>query len=296
MELSEIEQRCLGLSSQGLKDYKVQYASFREHAAGDYTLQAEPEAWEALQALCEDAQREGLVIAPCSAFRSFARQAKIVSAKYQGLRPILDENEQPLDPMPPEGVARLRAILHFSALPGCSRHHWGADFDIFAPNLLPEGQNLQLTAHEYEQGSYFYELGCYLNERLAQFGFTRPYMPPYKPQYRPQFATLARNSTAEVEQEMGTGIGKDKDVPLQPVFNWQMGVEPWHISYQASARPWEQAYSADVALSYLEDSDLPFAAHVRELWSQDLVQALLALRKDSGDSGLMSLKTGERLS
>lgn len=265
MDLSEIEQRCLGLSSQGLKDYQIQYASFNEHAAGDYTLQAEPEAWAALQALCEDANREGLVIAPCSAFRSFARQANIVSAKYQGLRPILDENEQKLDPMSLNGAERLRAILRFSALPGCSRHHWGADFDIFAPCLLPKGQNLQLTAHEYEQGSYFYELGCYLNERLSQFGFTRPYM---------MQATAPAASTCNC-----VAAEADESVPLF-MPNWQMGVEPWHISYQSSAHKWEQAYNADVALSYLEQSDLPFAAYVRELWSMDLVQALLALRQE----------------
>lgn len=265
MELTLLEQRCLGLSSQGLKDCQVYFASFHGHAAGEYTLQAEEEAWEALQALCEDALREGLVIAPCSAFRSFARQAQIVSAKYQGLRPILDAHEQPLNPLPLEGAERLRAILRFSALPGCSRHHWGADFDIFAPNLLPEHQDLQLTAREYEQGSYFYDLGIYLQERLAQFGFIRPYMPA---EMLPESVSLSSRSAA----------------PAASTFapQWQMGVEPWHISYQASAQKWEQAYSSELALSYLEHSDLPFASYVGELWSQTLVHRLLGLHDNRG--------------
>ena len=104
-----------------------------------------------------------------------------------GRLPILDAHEQPLNPIPEDGGERLRAILRFSALPGCSRHHWGADFDIFAPNLLPEKQSLQLTAKEYEQGSYFYELGQYLRANLSRFGFVRPYCP-----------TKAKNSSSSV--------------------------------------------------------------------------------------------------
>ena len=34
-------------------------------------------------------------------------------------------------------------------------------------------------------------------------------------------------------------------------------------------------YEPEVALEYLKQSDLPFAPYVEQLWSEDLVQALL---------------------
>lgn len=248
MELTPLQQRYLGLSSEGLGTYEVRFSSYQGHQEGFYHVQALPRAWEALDELCNDAARAGYVLVPCSAFRSFERQAQIVSAKFQGLRPILDAHEQPLNPIPEDGGERLRAILRFSALPGCSRHHWGADFDIFAPNLLPEKQSLQLTAKEYKQGSYFYELGQYLRANLSRFGFVRPYCP-----------TKAKNSSSS-----------------EPVSKkWEVGLEPWHISHLESAQPWAEAYEPEVALEYLKQSDLPFAPYVEQLWSEDLVQALL---------------------
>ena len=45
-----------------------------------------------------------------------------------------------------------RQILRWSALPGGSRHHWGTEIDIFDPDLLPQGQSLQLEPWEYESG------------------------------------------------------------------------------------------------------------------------------------------------
>lgn len=245
MELTIAQQRCLGLSDQGLGEYEVRYSPYQGHPMGIYRVKAQARAWEALEALCDDAARQGYVIVPCSAYRSFERQAAIVSAKFLGERPILDEKEKPLNPLPPLGPERLRAILRFSALPGCSRHHWGSDFDIFAPNLLPEGQDLELTAREYEKGSYFYELGQYLRANLALFGFVRPYCPSLK-------STNKRHAS-----------------------KWQMGIEPWHISHEESAAPWAKAYDPELALHYLENSDLPFAPYVRELWSDELVQAML---------------------
>ena len=54
-------------------------------------------------------------------------------------RPLLDANNQPLDALQLGETERLHAILHWSALPGTSRHHWGTDLDIYDPDCLPAG-------------------------------------------------------------------------------------------------------------------------------------------------------------
>lgn len=129
----------------------------------------------ALHALRDDAMLYGFDLRPCSGYRSFERQAAIIDGKWCGRRPVLDENESPMDVSVMSPEKRLCEILRFSALPGFSRHHFGTDFDIYAPNLLPEGYKLELTACEYAPGSCFYELGLYLEANLSRFGFIRPF-------------------------------------------------------------------------------------------------------------------------
>jgi hypothetical protein len=51
--------------------------------------------------------------------------------------PLLDAHNQPLDALQLGETERLHAILHWSALPGTSRHHWGTDLDIYDPTACP---------------------------------------------------------------------------------------------------------------------------------------------------------------
>ena len=71
---------------------------------------------------------------------------------------------------------KAQAILRWSALPGGSRHHWGTEIDIFDPDLLPQGQSLQLEPWEYEKGGYFFELSEFLTENLPHFDFVLPFV------------------------------------------------------------------------------------------------------------------------
>lgn len=212
-------------------------------------LCANEDALKAFKALQADAKTHGFDIQPCSAFRSFERQAAIFSAKFNGIRPILDINEEPLTPIPEDPVERLNAMLLFSAMPGFSRHHFGSDFDIYAPNKLPEGQSLQLTYHEYLEGSYFYELGLYLNEALAKFDFYNPY-------------SAASTKSAESKE---------------PQAKVSVGFEPWHISHKPSAKPFIEAYDIEAALSYVESADLPYSKYVRTVMSPDRIESMLHL-------------------
>ena len=125
--------------------------------------------------LQQAAKTAGFNLQIASGFRSFERQLSIWNNKYSGKRPILDKNEQPLELQQLSELEKLYAILHWSAIPGTSRHHWGSDFDIFDPDLLPDNQGLQLTVSEYCHGGYFQELSLWLSENMGLFGFYRPY-------------------------------------------------------------------------------------------------------------------------
>ena len=141
----------------------------------DTELLADRDAAAALGLLVNKALSDGFSLDVASAYRSFSRQCAIFDAKWNGLRSVLDQNEHPIDisTLPP--TEKVAAICRFSAIPGFSRHHFGTDFDIYSKSMLPDGENLQLTAYEYEKGSYFYFLGLWLEENLYSFGFIRPY-------------------------------------------------------------------------------------------------------------------------
>lgn len=158
-------ERCCGLSFDGL----VRARGEKEGILG------EQEALNAYYSLRKEALREGFVLKICSAFRSFDRQLQIVDLKMSGKRAVLDADEKPIDISSLSVQEKLTEVLRFSALPGFSRHHFGTDFDIYAENLLPKGQSLQLTAHEYDEGMYFYRLGSFLESRLNKYGFFRPF-------------------------------------------------------------------------------------------------------------------------
>ena len=136
---------------------------------------ADSDAAAALNLLVNKALNDGFSFDIASAYRSFSRQCAIFDAKWNGLRPVLDEREQPIDISNLSAAEKVAVICCFSAIPGFSRHHFGTDFDIYSKSLLPVGEKLKLTAYEYEKDSYFYPLGLWLTENLNSFGFIRPY-------------------------------------------------------------------------------------------------------------------------
>ena len=81
---------------------------------------------------------------PASSFRDFERQQLIWNGKFSGERKVHDDAGNPLDLALLDDWQKAQAILRWSALPGGSRHHWGTEIDIFDPDLLPQGQSLQL--------------------------------------------------------------------------------------------------------------------------------------------------------
>ena len=124
------------------------------------------------------AAHEGHNLQAASSWRSFERQLAIWNGKWRGERPLLDADNQPLDALQLDDMERLHAILRWSALPGTSRHHWGTDLDIYDPDCLPVGTRLALEPWEYEAGGWFADLGEWLGDHMADFGFFLPYAKP----------------------------------------------------------------------------------------------------------------------
>lgn len=191
-----------------------------EVTAAACTLHAE--AARAFLALREAAADDGLQIVAASSFRDFERQLMIWNDKFSGRRPLLDPQGRALDArqMPEEQL--VRAIWHWSALPGASRHHWGSEVDLIAAQTPERASRVQLIPAEFAPGGVFAELDRWLVRHAEGFGFFRPY-----------------------EQDRGG---------VQP--------EPWHWSFAPVSVPALQALTLEVLAEALQGADLAGAALV----------------------------------
>lgn len=188
-----------------------------EHLAclsGNHRLQ--PAAVSAFFELQTAAKLAGFNLQPASTFRDFARQRAIWNEKFSGIRQVMDAQSQPMDISTLGNGERCCAILRWSAMPGASRHHWGTDLDIYDPDLLPEGQKLQLEPWEYQENGYFYQLTLWLTANMSKFGFYRPF-----------------------HHDRG-GVA----------------AEPWHLSYYPLAQEAERLLTPEILLSAWENQDI----------------------------------------
>ncbi|MEY0231036.1 M15 family metallopeptidase [Providencia manganoxydans] len=181
---------------------------------GNHRLQFN--ATKAFLAMQQAAAKAGFKLQSASAFRDFSRQQLIWNEKFVGKRPVLDKQSQPLDiALLTEGEL-CEAILHWSALPGASRHHWGTEIDVYDPLRLTADQSLQLEPWEYEEGGYFAELNQWLTDNMATYDFYRPF------------------------------TAKDAGVAY----------EPWHISYWPLSHEAEQLLTPNVIASVLQQEEI----------------------------------------
>lgn len=167
MPFTPLELQTLGLSSTHLHRYMQGQRQFLLH--GD--------ALAAFLLLKQAAATAGFNLAIVSSYRSYERQAAIWQAKAQGKRPLLDAHGELLDYQSLQPEQLLQAILQWSAAPGCSRHHWGTDIDIFDANRLAM-EDVQLIPAEVEAQGACAALHAWLDARIANnqsFGFFRPY-------------------------------------------------------------------------------------------------------------------------
>jgi D-alanyl-D-alanine carboxypeptidase len=191
----------------------------------------------AFEHMSQAAMADGLNIAIASSYRSFERQSQIWNRKYRGENTVLDSTGFPiLNWMQLSPQERIFAILRWSALPGASRHHWGTDLDVYAPDLLPAGQKLQLTPAEYDvTNGYFAQLTAWLDNNMHTFGFFRPY-------------ATDRGGVAP---------------------------EAWHISYYPEAILLQQQFTLemlhDVLIQNVIEETTQVLRHLPQIWTQFIV-------------------------
>jgi LAS superfamily LD-carboxypeptidase LdcB len=167
-------------------------------------------------ALRSAALQSNIELTPLSSFRDFDRQLRIWNEKCRGQRPLLDRDGRLQDPTQLSDLVCVRTILHWSALPGASRHHWGTEIDVIDANALSAGQQAELLPEEFAPGGPFAKLNAWLEIHAARFGFYRPYV-----------------------QDQGG---------VQP--------EPWHLSYAPVAQQALQQMSVPIMRSALENSGI----------------------------------------
>lgn len=118
------------------------------------------EVYAAFVAMHKAAHRDSVSLVIVSATRNFKDQKRIWQRKWTGARLVDGRN---LAKTIPDPVARARAILKYSAMPGTSRHHWGTDIDINSvePAYFKSGKGAKVYA--------------WLAANARRFGFCQTY-------------------------------------------------------------------------------------------------------------------------
>jgi LAS superfamily LD-carboxypeptidase LdcB len=168
--------------------------------------------------LQKDALAEGFDLQIASAFRDYSRQLKIWNMKASGERQLLDDRERPLEfgQLSPSEI--VFAILRWSALPGCSRHHWGTDIDVFDGRTQTLEEVKLIPSETFGSGpaASLHEWLDLKMSRQEAYGFYRPY-----------------------KTDRG-GISPER----------------WHLSYYSLSRRYLESYTFSLFKKNLETSDI----------------------------------------
>ncbi|AOE50387.1 M15 family metallopeptidase [Kangiella sediminilitoris] len=169
-----------------------------------------------LAKLIRQSEIDGIPLRVISSYRSFERQAEIWNYKFNNdvelnLRDGTTVNSFELTP-----IERIKAILHYSAIPGTSRHHWGTDFDIFDAAAVDQGYEVQLVEEEFSDNGPCSRLDEWLDYNLNKFDFFRPYREdkggvacePWHISYRP----IADRALQEFPLELLKQVLSEKDI------------------------------------------------------------------------------------
>jgi LAS superfamily LD-carboxypeptidase LdcB len=180
---------------------------------------------EPLIALKKAATAAGFDLRVASGFRDFGRQLSIFNAKVRGERAVLDSTGKTqilLSKL--SDLAKVEAIMRWSALPGASRHHWGTDVDVYDAAAVADDYQIQLTPAEC--AGPFAPFHSWLDENLARFGFFRPYridrggIAPER--WHLSFAGQASIYQREICPELLAEVLYETDIELKPVIRDNM--------------------------------------------------------------------------
>ncbi len=198
--------------SIGIDESHLTY--YQDDSGQQYLLHSE--IIEALSLLFQQAKEDDVALSIVSSFRSFQRQLNIWNNKWNGNRKVLASNGEIMDIQDLSDSERFKAIAHWSALPGLSRHHWGTDLDIFSTSAIQSGHKVTLTPDEFSINGPCYSLECWLKTNLNKYGFYRPY-------------EKYQNGVAE---------------------------EPWHISHFNSSNLIMQNFNFEACKAFIEKSEI----------------------------------------
>ena len=129
-------------------------------------------AYQEMQAA---AKKQNIDLHIASGWRGFERQLQIWNNKFLTVTNVKSIEGQIIDMAEFSDYEKIKTILTFSALPGASRHHWGTDIDVYAPNLLSNKDSLQLEPWEYSERGPFAQLNDWLKQNSQCYGFYFPY-------------------------------------------------------------------------------------------------------------------------
>jgi LAS superfamily LD-carboxypeptidase LdcB len=168
----------------------------------------------ALERMVNAAKKDAIELKIASGFRSFDRQLMLWNNKFSGKTSIKNYAGNVISSAHLSPLELAHSILLYSALPGASRHHWGSDIDVYAPNLLAKDYQLQLEPWEYSKQGPLAKLSAWLGQYAHQFGFYFPYAH----------------------------------------FQGGVAEEPWHLSYLPLAQQYQQAFDVELLVEALNNS------------------------------------------
>jgi LAS superfamily LD-carboxypeptidase LdcB len=178
------------------------------------------DTYEAFKKMYEEALKDGVKLRIISATRNFNRQKELWEGKWTGEH--LVEGGENLALTTPDPKMRAMKILHYSAMPGTSRHHWGTDIDL---------DSLENTFFETGEGLRVYN---WLVTNGPRFGFCQPYSAgrPYGYleekwhwSYMPISSFLTGLAKRELKNEMITGfLGSESAVLIDVVDHYVLGI------------------------------------------------------------------------
>ncbi len=180
----------------------------------DKSLAIHREMKAPFEALVKAAKADAIELKIASGFRSFERQLVLWNNKFSGKTPIKDINGEIVSPDKLSPLELVHSILLYSALPGASRHHWGCDIDVYAPNLLANDYQLQLEPWEYSEQGPLGDLSTWLTQHANKFGFYFPYAS----------------------------------------YQGGVAHEPWHLSYAPLAQEYQQGFDIELLAKTLDKS------------------------------------------
>ena len=192
------------------------------HYENEYKVRKE--VYDAFNLMQSEALKDGIDIEIVSSYRSFKHQKRIWTRKYskyisQGLLPL-------------EAIDK---IIEYSTIPGTSRHHWGTDIDVYAPNLLSNDDTLQLEAWEYSDVGPFAVLTKWLKQNSERFGFYFPY----------------------------------------DCYRGGIAHEPWHLSYAPLADKFQRQFSVELLENAIKNSSIEGKSailnHLNEIYQNFII-------------------------